>query len=120
MAHQPPGKDELLVAELEATPPEGVMEIAPALVSVLLRFDPLIGASFDVLTAGSQNWLCDFLAWRREGGDMWLVPARASGPYFCLTKSGLDACEGAPYANASERYAGIIRAIKNPAFEGRF
>ena len=87
---------------------------------VLLRFDPLIGASFDVLTAGSQNWLCDFLAWRREGGDMWLVPARASGPYFCLTKSGLDACEGAPYANGSERYAGIIRAIKTPAFEGRF
>ena len=87
---------------------------------VLLRFDPLLGASFDVLMAGSQNWLCDFLAWRRDGGDMWLVPARASGPYFCLNESGLEACEGAPFANGSERYAGIIRAIENPSFEGRF
>lgn len=87
---------------------------------VLLRFDPLLGASFDVLMAASQIWLCDFLAWRRDGSDMWLVPARASGPYFCLNKSGLEACEGAPYANGSERYAGIIRAIEAPSFEGRF
>ena len=87
---------------------------------VLMRFDPLLGASFDVLMAGSQNWLCDLLAWRREGGDIWLVPARASGPHFCLNESGLEACEGAPYANGSERYAGIIRAIANPSFEGRF
>ena len=87
---------------------------------VLMRFDPLLGASFDVLMAGSQSWLCDFLAWRREGGDMWLVPARASGPYFCMNESGLEACEGAPYANGSERYTGIIRAIERPSFEGRF
>lgn len=87
---------------------------------VLMRFDPLLGASFDVLMAGSQSWLCDFLAWRREGGDMWLVPARASGPYFYLNARGLEACEAAPYANGSERYAGIIRAIENPSFEGRF
>ena len=87
---------------------------------VLLRFDPLLGASFDVLMEGSHSWLCDFLAWRREGGDMWLVPARASGPYFCLNKAGLEAYEGAPFANGSERYAGIIRAIEAPSFEGRF
>ena len=87
---------------------------------VLLRFDPLLGASFDVLMAGGQSWLCDFLAWRREGGDMWLVPARASGPYFCLNESGLEAYEGAPYANGSERYAGIIRAIERPSFDGGF
>ena len=87
---------------------------------VLLRFDPLFGASFDVLMAGSQSWLCDFLAWRRDGGDMWLVPARASGPYFCLNESGLEACEGAPFDNGSERYAGIIRAIERPSFKGRF
>ncbi len=31
---------QVLVAELEDAPPEGVVEIAPALVSVLLRFDP--------------------------------------------------------------------------------
>lgn len=72
-----------------------------------------------VLMAGSPSWLCDFLAWRREGGDMWLVPARSSGPYFCLSESGLEACEGAPYANDSERYAGILRAIEAPSFEGR-
>ena len=87
---------------------------------VLMRFDPLLGASFDVLMAGSHNWLCDFLAWRRDGGDMWLVPARDSGPYFCLNENGLEASEGAPYANGSERYAGIIRAIEAPSFEGRF
>lgn len=87
---------------------------------VLMRFDPLLGASFDVLMAGSQGWLCDFLAWRRDGGDMWLVPARASGLYFCLNESGLEAWEGAPYANGSERYAGIIRAIEAPSFEARF
>ena len=87
---------------------------------VLMRFDPLLGASFDVLMAGSQCWLCDFLAWRRDGGDMWLVPARASGPYFCLNERRLEAYEGAPYANGSERYAGIIRAIERPSFDGGF
>ena len=87
---------------------------------VLLRFDPLLGASFDVLMAGGQTWLCDFLAWRRDGGDMWLVPARASGPFFCLTKEGVDAYEGAPYSKGSERYAGIMRAIERPSFDGGF
>ncbi|MBX7512999.1 hypothetical protein K3179_00410 [Qipengyuania sp. GH38] len=87
---------------------------------VLMRFDPLLGASFDVLMAGGQSWLCDFLAWRRDGRDMWLVPTRASGPYFCLSESGLEVCEGAPYANGSERYSGIIRAIEAPSFEVRF
>ena len=86
---------------------------------VLLRFDPLLGASFDVLMSGSQNWLCDFLAWRRNGGDMWLVPSQASGPFFCLTGKGLQAYEAAPYSNGSERYAGIIRAIEAPSFEAR-
>ena len=87
---------------------------------VLLRCDPLLGASFDVLMAGSQNWLCDFLAWRRDGGDMWLVPTQASGPFLRLTKEGLEAYEGAPYSNGSERYAGIIRAIERPSFDGGF
>ena len=87
---------------------------------VLLRFDPLLGASFDVLMAGSLTWLCDFLAWRRDGGDMWLVPSRASGPFLCLTGKGLDVYEGAPYSNGSERYAGIMRAIERPSFDGGF
>ncbi|MDP4574417.1 hypothetical protein Q9K02_04600 [Qipengyuania sp. G39] len=87
---------------------------------VLMRFDPLLGASFDVLMAGSQNWLCDFVAWRRNGGDIWLVPKQASGPFFSLTKEGLDAYEAAPYSNGSERYAGIMRAIERPSFDGGF
>lgn len=33
---------QVLAAQLERDPPEGVVEIAPALVSVLLRFDPAI------------------------------------------------------------------------------
>ena len=70
--------------------------------------------------ARSPSWLCNFLAWRRDGGNMWLVPARASAPYFCLNESGLEAYEGAPYANGSERYAGIIRAIERPSFDEGF
>ena len=87
---------------------------------VLLRFDPLQGASFDVLLNGSPHWLCQFLAWRRDGGDIWLVPAQASGPFFRLNGEGLVPFEGAPYENGYERYAGIIRAIERPSFEGEF
>ncbi|MBX7540316.1 hypothetical protein [Qipengyuania sphaerica] len=87
---------------------------------VVLRFDPLLGASFDVLMDGSQSWLCDFLAWRRDGGDMWLVPSQASGPFFRFTGKGLEAYEGAPYSNGAERYAGIMRAIERPSFDGGF
>ena len=49
---------------------------------------------------------------------MWLVSARAPGPFLCLTGKGLDAHEGAPYSNGSERYAGIMRAIERPSFDG--
>ena len=85
---------------------------------VLLRFDPLQGASFDVLLNGSRHWLCQFLAWRRDGGDIWLVPAQASGPFFRLNNDGLIPFEGAPYENGYERYAGIIRAVEHPSFAG--
>lgn len=87
---------------------------------VLLRFDPLQGASFDVLLNGSPHWLCRFLAWRRDGGDIWLVPAQASGPFFRLNSEGLVPFEGAPFENGYERYAGIIRAIERPSFEREF
>ena len=76
--------------------------------------------TFDVLLEGSQTWLCNYLAWRRDGGALWLVPAHTAGPFFRLSKEGLDAFEGAPYENGSQRYAGIIRAIETPSFEGRF
>ena len=35
---------------------------------ILMRFDPLTGATFDVLLAGSRNWLSELVVWRR-GGD---------------------------------------------------
>lgn len=50
---------------------------------------------------------------------MWLVQSQASGPFFCLTGTGLEAYEGAPYSNGAERYAGIIRAIEAHSFEAR-
>ena len=87
---------------------------------VLLRFDPLQGASFDVLLNGSPHWHCQYLAWRRDGSDIWLVPAQASGPFFRLKSEGLVPFEGAPFENGYERYAGIIRAIERPCFEGEF
>ena len=87
---------------------------------VLMRFDPLEGVSFDVLLEGSQNWLCNYLAWRRDSGALWLVPAHTSGPFFRLSKEGLDAFQGAPYENGNQRYAGVIRAVETPSFEGRF
>ena len=85
---------------------------------VLLRFDPQQGASFDVLLNGSPHWLCQYLAWRRDGGDIWLVPAQASGPFFRLNGEGLVPFEGAPFENGYERYAGIIRAVEHPSFAG--
>lgn len=86
---------------------------------ILMRFDPLTGASFDVLLAGSRNWLSELVAWRRGGEDFWLVPARASGPFIQLTEAGLDVFESAPYANGYERFSGIITAIDHPSFERR-
>ena len=87
---------------------------------VLLRFDPLEGASFDVLLEGGQVWQCNYLAWRREGEDLWLVPAHTEGPFFRLSEKGLDTFQGAPYEGGYQRYAGIIRATETPSFEGRF
>ena len=86
---------------------------------ILMRFDPLTGATFDVLLAGSRSWLSEFVVWRRGGDDIWLVPARASGPFIQLTEAGLDVSESAPYANGYERFSGIITAIDHPSFERR-
>ena len=86
---------------------------------VLMRFDPLDGASFDVLLEGSQNWLCNYLAWRLAGEALWLVPALTEGPFFRLSDCGLETYQGAPYETGHERYAGIIRAIETSSFDGR-
>lgn len=87
---------------------------------ILLRFDPLEGVSFDVLLEGSQSWQCNYLAWRRAGDDLWLIPANTEGPFFRLSRNGLETFQGAPYESGYQRYAGIIRAFETPSFEGRF
>ncbi|QZD89237.1 hypothetical protein K3148_10430 [Qipengyuania aurantiaca] len=87
---------------------------------VLMRFDPLEGASFDVLLEGSQAWQCNYLAWGREGEDLWLIPAHTEGPFFRLSEKGLETFQGAPYESGYQRYAGIIRATETPSFDGRF
>jgi hypothetical protein len=86
---------------------------------VLMRFDPLDGASFDLLLEGSDNWLCHYLAWRRNGDALWLVPAHTEGPFFRLSAGGLEPYLGAPYENGQQRYGGIIRAVDTPSFAGR-
>ena len=87
---------------------------------VLLRFDPLEGASFDVLLEGSQAWQCNYFAWRRDADDLWLIPAHTEGPFFRMSEKGLDTFQGAPYDSGYQRYAGVIRAVETPSFEGRF
>lgn len=87
---------------------------------VLMRFDPLDGVSFDLLLEGSHNWLCHYLAWRRDGDALWLVPAHTDGPSVRFSEGGLETYQGAPYENGYQRCAGIVRAIKNSSFEGRF
>lgn len=88
--------------------------------SVLMRFDPLAGASFDLLLHGSQHWLCHYLAWRCNGDTLWLVPAHTEGPFFRLSEGGLETHHEAPYENGHQRYAGIVRAVETPSFGGRF
>lgn len=86
---------------------------------ILMRFDPLTGATFDVLLAGSRNWLSELVVWRRGGDEFWLVPVRASGPFIQLTEAGLAVSKSAPYANGYERFSGIVTAIDQPSFERR-
>lgn len=87
---------------------------------VLLRFDALEGVSFDLLQDGSCIWLCNYLAWRRSGEALWLVPSHSAGAFFRLSSGGLEAYDTAPYANGYQRFAGIIRGIETPLFEGSY
>ena len=80
----------------------------------------LEGATFDVLLEGGQTWQCNYLACRREGDDLWLIPANTQGPFFRLSEKRLDTFQGAPYESGYQRYAGIIRATETSSFEGRF
>lgn len=87
---------------------------------VLMRFYPLQGASFDVLLEGSHAWQCNYLAWGREGDDLWLIPANTEGPFFRLSGKGLETFQGPPYDSGYQRYAGVIRAVDTPSFAGKF
>lgn len=86
---------------------------------VLLRSEGPTEVSFDVLLAGSDHWLCNFHPWRDEASDFWLVPARYSEPYFRLSGRGLEALNGAPFANEHARIAGIVPAIERQTLGGR-
>ncbi len=86
---------------------------------VLLRFDPIRGTSFDILFNGGRIWFCHHLAWRRRDGDLWFIPSATAGPFIRACNFGLVPEEAPPFDGIGERYAGIIRAIDNPSFEGR-
>ncbi len=85
---------------------------------VLLRFDVDRGAKFDILPQESRIWLCDYLAWRRRDGDLWLIPSTIDGVFIRTSITGLDFEETPPFDSMSERHAGIIPAITTASFEG--
>ncbi len=86
---------------------------------MLLRFDPDRGATFDILDHQSLFWRCHYVAWRRRGGDLWLIPEVGFDCFIRAGAWGLDHEQEPPFASGSERYAGIIRAKDNPSSEGR-
>jgi hypothetical protein len=86
---------------------------------VLLRFDPDRGATFDILDHQSLFWRCNHLAWRRRDGDLWFIPQAGFDGFVRATAWGLEYEPEPPFVSASERHAGIIRAIENPSFTGR-
>ncbi len=86
--------------------------------TLLLRFDPDRGVSFDILFRDSERWLCRYLAWRRRDSDLWLIPSAGDAPYIRTTAWEIEREPAPPFVSALEREAGIIRAIDNPSFEG--
>ncbi|KZX94682.1 hypothetical protein A3718_07035 [Erythrobacter sp. HI0019] len=87
---------------------------------ILLRFDALHGASFDVLLNEASEWLNHYVAWRLDLSSLWLIPCAGSGPYFRLSSDGLEPCELPPFETGYQRYAGIMRAAEKPSFEGGY
>lgn len=85
---------------------------------ILLRYDADRGASFDVLFRQTDRWLCRYLAWRRRGGDLWLIPSAGDNPYIRIRNSGISRVLFAPFACPEERSGGTILATGNPSFEG--
>lgn len=85
---------------------------------LLMRFDPDRGVSFDVFDHRSTHWRCNHVAWRRRDGDLWLIPQASFGEFIRVGAWGLEYETEPPFASGEERYAGIIRAIEIPSFEG--
>jgi hypothetical protein len=87
--------------------------------ALLLRFDVDRGTSFDLTLEEGERRLCRYVAWRRRGGDPWLIPTAGDGPFIQATAWGLECRDTPPFHSCTEREAGIIRAIHNPSFAGR-
>jgi len=84
----------------------------------LLRHDIDRGSSFDLLLRGQPNWLLGYVAWRRSGSDLWLIPTAGEGPFIRASGMGLEQNVAAPFGDADARRVGIQRAIDGPTFEG--
>lgn len=86
--------------------------------ALLMRFDPFRGVTFDTLDHNSLFWRCHHVAWRRRGGDLWLIPEVGRECFIRLGAWGLEFEQEPPFTSEWERRAGIIRAIDNPSFQG--
>ncbi|MEW9853900.1 hypothetical protein [Novosphingobium sp. M1R2S20] len=84
----------------------------------LLRFDAERGVTFDIRLQQRSEWLCHYVAWRRDG-DLWLVPEVGTGPFIRVTAWGLEIEDEPPFVLADERASGIVRARTIPSFMGR-
>ena len=67
-----------LAAVLDRQPVQGVLEIVPNLVSVLLRYDPLVSAPAEI--AGEVRLLLFGLGDAPTPASRWTVPTRFDGP----------------------------------------
>ncbi|MXO67182.1 hypothetical protein [Altericroceibacterium endophyticum] len=86
--------------------------------ALLLRHDAIRGTSFDMLLRDHEDWLFGYVAWRRRGSELWLIPTAGEGAFIRATGRGLVKETDAPFLDADERRRGIIRAIERPSFEG--
>ena len=85
---------------------------------LLLRHDADRGSSFDLLPRDQPSWLLGYVAWKRPGEDLWLIPTADEGPFIRASGMGLEQDVAAPFGDAEARRSGIQRAIERPTFEG--
>jgi hypothetical protein len=85
---------------------------------VLLRFDAERGVTFDIRMQQRPEWLCHYVAWRRDG-DLWLLPKVGTEPFLRATPWGLEIEGEPPFSVPDDRARGIVRALTFPSFGGR-